>query len=371
MASSQEDYEGIHHSNNVFAIKLLRDLSVKNENVFISSFSVFSNLNLLASGAGRVTGDEIVKALQMSNSSEQFAKAIKDEYKSFEKNRAISMENSIWLDSERHVEVNFIENARENFNCDVKRTDFSQRSLALKAINGWANEKTSKRVNQLLTENEIDKNGLFITTSTSYLESNWANRFDPDRTFLNNFITNSGDGVRTPFMRQDGQFNMFYDEHFRIIELPYFGEDLSLYVLMPPRDLTISEALDRLSPESVERILNTENKQYISLEMPKLRFEFKANLNLTLQNLGINEAFSDSADFSKIGKNIKLNLFIHHALLNLDEGGAESSDTTIYVRPSVRWTFQVNRPFVFFLVEKAQKNILFSGVINQPMYQLN
>ncbi|KAL7888639.1 hypothetical protein AOLI_G00036130 [Acnodon oligacanthus] len=124
---------------------------------------------------------------------------------------------------------------------------------------------------------------------------------------------------------------------------------------------------------------------YVKLFMPKFSISTCFSLVDTLEEMGIVNAFSSSADFSgiseetnqkvsKIYRSFTSHRFmtstqvLHQAILKVDEKGTEAAavSTSFKVPYSVPPTMILNRPFLVFIVEDSTKSILFMGKITNP-----
>jgi serine protease inhibitor len=110
------------------------------------------------------------------------------------------------------------------------------------------------------------------------------------------------------------------------------------------------------------------------VNFPKLDLEYDAGLIPSLKNLGISDAFSESAgNFSNmgqalIGPNIFISQVRHKAVLKVDEKGAEGAAVTsvTFGTTSLPPTFTFDKPFVLVLRHTATNAIVFAGLVNNP-----
>lgn len=98
-----------------------------------------------------------------------------------------------------------------------------------------------------------------------------------------------------------------------------------------------------------------------TLKLPKFKIDFDTSMSDVLISLGMNEAFSNFANFSGIIKEkdikIKIDDVIHKTFLSVDENGTTAAAVTavLMVCTGIRryeekeFYMNVNRPFLFFL----------------------
>nr|XP_055053948.1 alpha-1-antitrypsin homolog [Misgurnus anguillicaudatus] len=86
--------------------------------------------------------------------------------------------------------------------------------------------------------------------------------------------------------------------------------------------------------------------------------------------MGMTDMFTDKADFSGFTEErIFISKAVHQASLDIDEGTTAAAVTTVQFRPMSYhplMAFRFNRPFMIFLIDQKNDNILFIGKIKNP-----
>ncbi|NXE79817.1 SPB10 protein, partial [Cochlearius cochlearius] len=184
--------------------------------------------------------------------------------------------------------------------------------------------------------------------------------------------------VQMMFLRHN--FLMFHEKNmkFKIIELPYVENELSMFVLLPDDisdNTTGLELVEReLTYEKLAEWTESANmmRAEVDLFLPKLKLEENYNLKSTLSSMGIRNAFDPvQADFT--GMSVKKDLFIseviHKAFVEVNEEGTEAAAATavLVLRSKPRTiTFKADHPFLFFIRHNKSQTILFFGRISSP-----
>ncbi|NXA73952.1 SPB10 protein, partial [Thryothorus ludovicianus] len=176
------------------------------------------------------------------------------------------------------------------------------------------------------------------------------------------------------------KFFIFHEStmKFRIIELPYVENELSMFVLLPDDisdNTTGLELVEReLTYEKLSEWIKSDNmmKAEVDLYLPKLKLEENYDLKSPLSSMGIRNAFDpEQADFT--GMSAKKDLFIsqviHKAFLEVNEEGTEAAAATAVLTmrsrvPTV--TFKADHPFLFFIRHNKSQTILFFGRLCSP-----
>ncbi|NWT14114.1 SPB10 protein, partial [Vireo altiloquus] len=165
---------------------------------------------------------------------------------------------------------------------------------------------------------------------------------------------------------------------FKIIELPYVENELSMFVLLPDdiSDKTTGlELVEReLTYEKLSEWTKSDNmrKAEVDLYLPKLKLEENYDLKSPLSSMGIQNAFDPGqADFT--GMSAKKDLFIseviHKAFVEVNEEGTEAAAATgvLTMRSRVpTTTFKADHPFIFFIRHNKSQTILFFGRLCSP-----
>jgi len=102
------------------------------------------------------------------------------------------------------------------------------------------------------------------------------------------------------------------------------------------------------------------------VKIPRFKVENKFKLNNVLKSMGINLAFLDLADFSKMSvKPLMISEVLHKTYVVVNEEGTEAAAVTSVgmmtnSMPVVK-EFIVNKPFLYLIREKSTGVILFIG----------
>jgi len=171
-------------------------------------------------------------------------------------------------------------------------------------------------------------------------------------------------------MAQEGEFSYFEDEQAQVVDLPYGSGLFSMLVVLPKPGQPVDEVARGLNAERWSQWTAHLAKRKGSLQLPKFKLEYEASLKQALSALGMAEAFTDTANFTRI--NQEGNLFIsevkHKSFVEVDEKGTEAAAVTAVVvgvtsfDPSL-FVMRVDRPFLFAIRERHSGTILFVGKV--------
>lgn len=278
--------------------------------------------------------------------------------------------NSIWGQDGWPFATPFLDTLAVNYGAGLRVRDFeADPEGARQAINGWVEERTNDRIKDLIPENVIDSTTRLVLTNAIYFSAAWSNPFEAAETADRPFTLGGGQQIAVPTLHQRTDYGYAEGAGYRVAELPYDGGQLSM-VVVEPDDLAAFEA-GLTGPKLAEIAASLEHYQ-LDLTLPKFRFEAPLDLKPILKDLGMTDAFSDAADFSRIDgtRSLKITDVVHKGFVAIDERGTEAAAATAVISgptsvpPSA--TLVVDRPFVFFIRDRPTGAILFVGRVVDP-----
>nr|XP_009676368.1 PREDICTED: uncharacterized protein LOC104146153 [Struthio camelus australis] len=253
------------------------------------------------------------------------------------------------------------------------KTDAEQ---ARKQINSWVENETERKIQDLLPTGSLDSNTVLVLVNAVYFKGNWENKFMEENTSERLFRLSKTKTKPVQMMFLRGTFLMLHVTtlKFKIIELPYVKNELSMFVLLPDDISDNTTGLELLERElTYEKLVEWTRpvhmiKAEVELYLPKLKLEENYDLKSTLSSMGIRDAFNPAqADFT--GISMKKDLFIsevfHKAFVEVNEEGTEAAAATAGVlvtrTNAATATFKADHPFLFFIRHNKSQTILFFG----------
>ncbi len=190
--------------------------------------------------------------------------------------------------------------------------------------------------------------------------------------------------VEVPMMRRIGSYRMATQPGFRLVQVPYRGEQLSLVILLPDDASALGTIETQLTTSRINdclRALRAAAFQRLELRLPRFKVEHSVpQLADALQGMGLKTVFdlSGAADFSTFGNNIDgspiyLSAITHAIRLVVDEQGnlglpstPSPAEAASDASAAALAAFTVDRPFVFFICDQQTGALLFFGRIVDP-----
>lgn len=359
------------NSNQKFAFKLFNQLNSE-ENLLISPTSITIALSLLYNGADGVTKQEMAETLAIQGITlDEVNQSYRDLQELLTNNNDIelSIANSLWIRKDFPLKQTFIDNNKNFFQSEVSTLEFKHPETT-QIINSWVNKATKGKISEIV--DSIKPDDVLFLINAIYFNSNWQKQFDNKLTTKQPFYIEKNKTIDYPLMSQRGNFRYYENKNFQLINLPY-GKvgDMSMYVLLPQKDVHLSTITNGLNEQIWQQWLSNLSDKEGLIALPKFTLQYQAELNDTLSNLGMKSAFNN-ADFSNLTEeSIVISEVKHKTFINVDEKGTEAAAvTSIGIRATsipINSPFQmiVNRPFLYVIQENKTGTILFMGTINQ------
>lgn len=357
-----------------FAFTLFKKVNSANidKNVFISPFSVSLALSMTWNGANGKTFEDMRTTLGFQSLSvlevNQAFKNIFPTLCSLDKNVEFKIANSVWCRKGIIFEPDFLDALVNYYNAYAETLDFSSPN-AKEVINKWVEENTKGKIQEIIKS--IPNYAVMYIINALYFKGKWKYQFDKSKTTDGDFLVNEEHYVRTKFMVQSGKYECFFDKEFNAIRLPYGKGDYAMVVLLPNTDIPIDDFISNLDRNKWENCVNNlKETEEVTLYIPRFKSEFEVNLNQILKSMGMEIAFSDFADFSKLCKTVPCQItdVVHKTYIEVNEEGTEAAAATSVEigYTSSKPSFYLTRPFVYVIYERNTGAILFVGKLLNP-----
>nr|XP_023010742.2 leukocyte elastase inhibitor isoform X1 [Maylandia zebra] len=377
----------VSSSNTAFALELFRTLSQTNPagNIFVSPLSIGAALATVYEGAKGDTAAQITQALSFSSGEGVHAnfQKLNAEINSPSASYILKLANRLYGENIAHFLPDFIDVTHRNYLADPITVDFIGAPEACRAaINSWVEQQTENKIKDLLKPGTVNKDTRLALVNAVYFKGNWKNPFKEANTKEMPFEIRQNETVPVQMMYQRKKlpYNYIADHDLQILELPYVGEELSMFILLPKESSDGSGPLLKLEKELTQERLNewTDRKNMevhseVLVHLPKFKLEEDYELNDPLTKLGMKDVFcAGRADLS--GMNGEPGLFLstmaHKAFVEVNEEGTEATAATgavIKLESFIPDThFTADHPFLFFIRYNETKSILFFGRFSSP-----
>ena len=329
----------------------------KNENIVISPYSAGVALSMLAEGAEGQTKEEFNKALNDC--------LFKAEDLGGNDTVIVNSVNSLWVDDNFSIRNRYLFLLDKDYDALATTLNFSDPST-VQAINNWCSEHTNGKIKDII--DRLGAGDVMVLANALYFNAPWLNPFDSNLTTKADFNGSKGQ-TKVDMMSRKGYMNYAEFQGCQLVELPYEGGRYSMFVLLPAEGMDINEAVEYLSEDLYNEAMKALEPKEVLLRMPKAKVETSLLLNETLLSMGIKSAFTSAADFKGISEMgpLVLDQVKQKCYVEISEKGTEAAAVTVAqirltsARPSSYVKMTVDRPYIFFIVDTQNSNVMFAG----------
>ena len=369
-------------------IAVLRD-EHPDENLFVSPYSISVALAMTYAGARGSTAAEMADALRYvldgenlhaafgsleaefvrRNEDGKEANGMVDPNKEEDAGPAfeLSTANAVWGQEGYPFRDEFLDLLEAYYGAGLNLVDFAgDAEAARKEINDWVAERTNDRIEDLLPGGSVDGTTRLVLTNAIYFRARWAFPFNEDNTEPRPFTALDGTTSEVPTMYQSTKLQHAEIDGHQIVELPYANRETSMVVVLPAEGEF--EAFEQaFTVDRLAVMLDQTTQAMVDLSLPKFGIESEFSLVETMQALGMEAAFTGSADFSGMTENggLFVDDIVHQSFVEVDELGTEAAAATGVVMtesmPRRQVEMTVDRPFLFYVRDKPTETPLFVG----------
>jgi serpin B len=374
-----DDMRAAARSGNEFAFDLYGRLKGGEGNLFFSPASISTALAMTYAGAAGQTEREMAGVLHFDLPQRRLHAAygtLGEVLNASNKNYQLSTANRLWAAKTFPFRPEYLTLTRQSYGAELAQLDFARTEEARRTINGWVEQRTNNRIQDLIPPGVLERYTRLVLTNAIYFKGNWADEFHKGVTEDQPFRLVDGGKTNAPLMRQTNDFRYGEADGLQLVELSYAGGDLSMLILLP-REVGLEPLEKQLTAENVERWSSEMGSREVELYLPRFKTTSQFRLSQTLAAMGMPLAFSDDADFSGMSsaEALKISEVVHKAFVEVNEQGTEAAAATGVVlaptsaAPGVQEppvVFRADRPFAFLIRDGRTGAILFLGRVADP-----
>lgn len=343
-------------------------------NIMVSPFSLLCALGMVLNGADGETKHEMEKVLGIS--SQKLNHFIQD-YKKFlteESTCKLESANAIYVKKSDDVILSreFLKINETYYAASVFQEPFDQTTV--NKINSWVYRKTDGMIGNIL--DSIDSDCRMLLINALAFNSKWMYRFSEKG--KGKFTALDGTVQCVKMMHSKENIYLEDDETKGFIKF-YSNPRFSFVALLPNKSVSIVDYVSKLTGEKINHILSTARNVEVETEMPVFNSDSSINMKVCLEFMGILEAFSNRADFSKMGKiidpynekKLAIDEIRQKTHICVDENGTKAAAVTITsmgviiggVSMPMPLKVILDRPFVYMIIDHKMNLPIFMGVL--------
>jgi len=234
-------------------------------------------------------------------------------------------------------------------------------------------------VPDIVHESAIDGQTRLILVNAVYFNGEWLKKFEANATRENDFHVSPTERVMVQMMYMEKKFYYGKSHNIKcqVIELPYAGDCLCMFIILPYQSVNLAEVEKKLTSDVLVNARKRFRMASIEVEvwLPKFQLDETLSLVEALGGMGMKDLFVDgAADLSGVDGSHELYLskILHRAVVDINEEGTEATAATAMAYAACILPlntppqFRADHPFLFFIQHKATKSILFLGRLVKP-----
>jgi len=381
--------------NNEFACHMYGRLKEDRGNLFFSPYSLRTALAMAYAGAKGETAAQMKLALRFTLKDEAlhaaFARTAAELAPPEPGGYRLTIANSLWGQKGYKWQDPFLNITNSYYGSGLSIVDFmGDMEAARKTINAWVENKTNDRIKDLIPKNGLSETTRLALVNAIWFKGDWLHPFRKAATKDEPFYVSPSEKVSAPMMHRRGRgYRYAATDGLQILELPYQGAKLSMFVLLPKaRDgLTALESMLTVKKlhQWMERAAVPAGNE-VDVYLPKFRMVWgTTEMTPFFKALGMTIPFaSGKADFSGMNgvtppnmEALSIAAIFHKAFVEVNEEGTEAAAATAVGMKAMAMpmpstptpVFRADHPFIFLIRDNVSGGILFLGRLMNPKTQ--
>jgi serpin B len=378
--TDDEVMEKFVKANNSFLPSVYKEIAKKeNGNLLVSPLSAQIIIALTHSGCRGQTAEELRTALHLSDDPAKIQSAVKAMLSNLKTKEGckLCIANKMYVTKGVPLQNEFQEIVKEVYFADSENIDFTKKEEAAETMNSWVEKETENKISNLVDSKLLNELTRIVLINALYFKGDWKEKFDLANTEKMNFYKTPSETVKVDAMtnKRFKFFSICISEELnaKVLKLPIHGDASMMFVLPNERDglAELESNIDKVfsSCEFEEKLVN--------VFLPKFKIEYQIDFKAVLENLGVQEMFSeDDADLSGIAGEkgeLLVDAVLQKTFIDVSEEGVEAAAATFAViripksgcipRPV---PFRADHPFIFYI--KVDDVVIFAGRVTEPRY---
>ncbi len=373
LTEQEADQQELVASNNQFACDVYAQLKDKPGNLFFAPGSLATALTMTSAGTNSETNRQMLSTLRHTLPEDRLHPAFAQLQKHLQREDAgiqLHVANRLWGQQGMTFLPTFLNTMQTSYGAELGQVDFlGDADAARLEINQWVEEQTSNKIKDLIPAGAVGEDTAMVLTNAVYFQGNWKKPFALPKEPAP-FHVSQTEEKNVPTMHVVAAMGYRKLADLELIAIPYEEQQYSLLVLMPGEVNGLAALEAQLSAEQLQEWTAGMKTARLGLFMPKFNVASQVPMKPVLQALGMTDAFSRQADFSRLSTaaNLFLSDVVHQSFVSVDEKGtlATGATGTIVTLTSRPQFVHVDRPFLFLVRDDATGCILFMGRVVDP-----
>lgn len=348
------------------------------ENRLYSPASLYIDMMALRFGTSGNSTNDVDRYLGLNGLSSNKLEDISKEMTKLlnRKGSPINVANALFADKNRlTLNSKYVSDMKNILDMEVMELDFTDVEKANEEINKYVNEKTKGMIPE---GSGVSADTVIDLMNVIYYNDSW-DYFSEEDTSDREFTLENGDKIQVPTMYSSkiNAGSLKTDDQFSRLDTRL--KNSTVQIILPEGNETVESILsdgDKLK-KAMTAGKSIESGS-LKVFLPKFTFDNSLDLKESLEKIGCEKMFNSEIDLSNMVSKSTNPLQIGHikqkAKVELNEKGVTAAAVTeIGIRamsaqiPSDEYIFDVNKPFIFTILDSDTNLPLFIGVVKNPV----
>ncbi|XP_059140420.1 serpin B6-like [Physella acuta] len=363
----------------LFSQKLYQEIAKNKPLAIYSPLSAHTCLSMVLLGARGDTAEEMAATLQVTNMTDPhsaYNQLIQD--LNSVQDVELLKANGLFFNPASTILPEYQSAIVSKYDAVSQALDFNAAGGPEALINSWVANNTDNKITDILQPGVINTDTQLVLVNTIFFNATWSSMFQVNKTSKKDFTKPDGSTVPVDMMNQVSgyQIKLSALNNIDVLRMSFANPRFAFYIALPKSKPDLDEMEKALSSNdtAVDSLFNDLTDKQVELFLPKFALSASMNLKAALSQMGMPTAFSNAANFSGITDTpSKISALLQKAVIEVQESGTVAAAATAAVlvpvsavQPGDVVTFNVDRPFVFFIRDDQTKVLLFQGKLEDP-----
>lgn len=352
---------------NQFARQLLQKYYAENKdrNLVLSPFSILMLLGIAAAATAGNTKAEILRVLSDDLDCDEIANLLCKIQAVLTEGHALSSANAVCV--QHTIEDTITPDYPVFLQAQFGGQLFSTPDI-ISSVNNWVKANTRGLIDKVA--NDSMKDMLACLINATAFEGKWTKHYTRNDIEYKEFSSSDGT-TKEVAMIEDSEREYVENDSFTGFVKPYKNIDYAFMPLLPKKKSVASLNISLKKLDFTE-LYETRTQERVVVSLPEFKYSFHDDLTSYCKSLGINEIFSNLADFSPFSSaRLKMDSIIHKARIEVDRNGTKAAAVTMGIvcaGCAPRFDYKIvelNRPFVYAIIHTKTGLPVFTGIVNK------
>lgn len=362
-----------------FSIGLLKKSAAEDikggSNVLISPESVLSALAMTANGSDGDTLSEMEEVICSGMGIDElnrYMRTYNDRLNASE-HVSFSTANSIWIrDDGERIKVNdeFLQTDKNYYDADAFMAQFDDNTV--NEINSWVSDNTNGMIDKLV--DQIPDEAVMYLINAVAFEGEWDKTYKDNQITEGESFTNYAGVEETVTMLSSSENEFISDDSAKGFIKYYKGGEYAFMAVLPNEGVDINKYISEMTGEKFLNLYNSRTYAKVNVKIPEFSYEYAVEMKEPLVAMGIESAFDESADFSRMAEtesgSLYINRVFHKSFIQLDRYGTKAAAVTEAAMVDTCAVIEepeqvyLDRPFIYSIIDTDTGIPVFIGVLN-------